>query len=123
MKGFHKKHHTFSDPSSWGAFSVGPMESVLSYWMLPALCQTTFKIWAPINVLIVTLFVLQNCYLHCGVRIEWLEYYMTKLKMDTSSFHNTHHLLSKGNYGGTLRFSSLFIFLSVAPFFCINRCG
>jgi hypothetical protein len=60
---------------------VGPVESVLTYWMLPFLCQTSFKIYAPANIAIIAIFVIQNCYLHCGVRIDWLERIMITLHM------------------------------------------
>ena len=44
-------------------------------------------------------FALLNLYLHCGFTFDIVEYLLPRLLLNTSDYHNYHHLKVNINYG------------------------
>ncbi|EDM78518.1 sterol desaturase family protein [Plesiocystis pacifica SIR-1] len=96
---FHKKHHSFRDPTPFAGFAVGPVESLLTFWPILILCVPPATHWAPLYFGLVVAFVNLNFYLHCGVRIEWAEKLIAPTGINTSAFHNIHHSHAVVHFG------------------------
>ncbi|MCA9697173.1 MAG: sterol desaturase family protein [Myxococcales bacterium] len=96
---FHKKHHSFRDPTPFAGFAVGPVESLLTFWPILILCIPAATHWAPLYFGLVLGFVNLNFYLHCGVTLGWIEAVVPKTGLNTSAFHNVHHSHAVVNFG------------------------
>lgn len=96
---FHKHHHTFRDPTPFASFSVGPLETVLTFFPLLAICFPEAKHYAPLYFTAISGFVFLNMYLHCGVTFKGLEKVLPKIGLNTSAWHNVHHSETNVNFG------------------------
>jgi sterol desaturase/sphingolipid hydroxylase (fatty acid hydroxylase superfamily) len=96
----HKTHHKSTDPSPLTIFSFHPFENLiefLPFLVLPML----IPIYWPMLFLWQTLDLINNVVAHLGYEIymqKWFRIPLLKLKT-TSTHHNMHHELFKGNYG------------------------
>jgi lathosterol oxidase len=95
----HKAHHAFRDPTAFASFAVAPFEALLTLWPILFLCVPQAIHWAPLYFGLVLGFVALNFYLHCGVRLEWVERVLPRVFLNTSAFHNVHHQHVSANYG------------------------
>ena len=96
---FHRKHHTFRDPTPFAGFAVGPVESLLTFWPILLLCIPAATHWTPLYFALIGGFVLLNFYLHCGVTLGWVEATLPRVGLNTSAFHNVHHSHAVVNFG------------------------
>ncbi len=96
---FHRAHHAYRDPTALAGFAVGPVESVLTFWPLLLIAIPEAKHWAPLYFLLVGGFISLNYYLHCGVKVEFLERLLSPFLLNTSAFHNIHHSHADANFG------------------------
>lgn len=96
---FHKHHHTFRDPSPFGGFAVGPVETILTFWPLLLICIPEAKHFAPLYFSAIVSFVLLNLYLHSGVTFVWLEKVFPRIGLNSSAWHNIHHSDVNANFG------------------------
>lgn len=96
---FHSAHHAFRDPTTFAGFAVGPVETVLTFWPLLALCHPAALHYAPVYFALIFSFVLLNFYLHCGVTIPWLERVVGATGLNTSAWHNVHHARVNTHFG------------------------
>ena len=96
---FHRYHHKFHDPTAFGSFAVGPVETVLTFWPIWTMCFPGVKRFAPLYTMAVSSFVMLNFYLHCGVTVAWLEAVLPKLALNSSAWHNVHHSHVRAHYG------------------------
>ena len=100
---WHKKHHSFPNPSPLASFAVAPVEAVLTFWPVLFLCLPQAPVWAHAYALWTAGFVALNLYLHSGVRVEGLETALSAVGLNSSSFHNLHHESGGStNYGELL---------------------
>lgn len=97
--GFHRGHHTFRDPTPFASFAVGPFEALWTFLPVLIVLHPSALHWGPAYVTLVGGFVLLNLYLHCGVRVAWLEAIVPRLGLNTSAFHNVHHSHVRANFG------------------------
>lgn len=97
--GFHRGHHTFRDPTAFASFAVGPFEALWTFLPLLIALHPAALHWVPAYVVLVGGFVLLNMYLHCGIRVGWLEAIVPRLGLNTSAFHNVHHSHVRANFG------------------------
>jgi lathosterol oxidase len=88
---FHKAHHTFRDPTTFAGFAVGPVETVLTFAPLLALCVPWATHYAPVYFALIGSFVVLNLYLHCGVTTPWAERWLARVGLNSSAWHNLHH--------------------------------
>lgn len=96
---FHKHHHSFRDPTPFGGFAVGPVETLLTFWPLLLICFPAAKHFAPLYFTAIVGFVLLNLYLHCGVTFSALENILPKVLLNSSAWHNVHHSDVNANFG------------------------
>ena len=96
---FHKHHHSFRDPTPFSGFAVGPVETVLTFWPLLLICIPEARHFAPLYFSAIVGFVLLNLYLHCGVTYNWLEKFLPRINLNSSSWHNIHHSDVNVNFG------------------------
>lgn len=96
---FHRKHHTFHDPTPFAGFAVGPVESVLTYWPLLLICYPPAKHFVPLYLTAIIGFMVLNLYLHCGVTFAWAEKVIPRIGLNTSAWHNIHHSDTIANFG------------------------
>jgi len=99
---FHKQHHGFPNPTSFASFAVAPVEAVLTFAPVLALCLPQAPVWAHAYACWTAGFVALNLYLHSGVRLEGLEGVLKGVGLNTSVFHNIHH-----ESGGSQNFGEL----------------
>ena len=97
--GFHRDHHVFRDPSAFAGFAVGPLEALWTFLPVLAVLHPEALHWGPAYVGLVVGFVLLNLYLHCGVRVGWIEATLPRIGINTSAFHNVHHSHARVNFG------------------------
>jgi sterol desaturase/sphingolipid hydroxylase (fatty acid hydroxylase superfamily) len=96
---FHRGHHHYRDPNALSGFSVGPVEALLTFWPLLLVAHPKATHWAPLYFSLVGGFVSLNFYLHCGVRIAWIEALLAPVRLNSSVFHNKHHANAEVNFG------------------------
>lgn len=96
---FHRKHHSFHDPTPFAGFAVGPVESILTYWPILLICYPPAKHFVPLYLTAIIGFVLLNLYLHCGVTFAWMEKVIPRIGLNTSAWHNVHHSDTISNFG------------------------
>lgn len=100
MRKVHQTHHLSHDPTLWAAFAFHPIEAIINFSIFYVLA---FAI--PLHQYIFFYFFFfnsaNNIIAHCGFEIfpknfttHWLGKWIT-----TSTHHNMHHKLGKGNYG------------------------
>lgn len=84
----------------FGAFAVGPVEALATFWPLALLVFPMTKFFIPMYFSAIVAFVFLNFYLHSGIRIELLETLLPKVGLNVSSHHNVHHeSFGKYHYG------------------------
>lgn len=96
----HRTHHLSHNPSPWAAFSFHPIEAVVEAGIFPLLVFTM-----PLHPLVIFSFLLfmmvLNVIGHLGYEIypkNWTRHWFGRWQ-NTSTHHNMHHELVKGNYG------------------------
>lgn len=99
---FHKQHHGFPNPTPFASFAVAPVEAVLTFAPVLALCLPQAPVWAHAYACWTAGFVALNLYLHSGVRLEGLERVLRGVGLNSSAFHNVHH-----ESGGSSNFGEL----------------
>lgn len=89
----HRSHHRHANPSSYASFAVHPVEAVLTFLPVVAMCDKSgwITLYLPYHLpFMVGLWVL-NLYLHAGVEIPAFEAVLNPLWINSSAYHNTHH--------------------------------
>ncbi|MBC7934034.1 MAG: sterol desaturase family protein [Rhizobacter sp.] len=95
----HRQHHLSHNPTPWTAFAFHPIEAfaeagfVFIVFLVPV---------HPVCLLIViTWQMLFNVYGHMGYELmsKWVHHSWIGRLFNTSTHHNMHHRLTKGNYG------------------------
>jgi lathosterol oxidase len=97
--GFHRGHHSFRDPTAFAAFAVGPLEALWTFCPVLAVLHPEAIHWGPAYVTLVAGFVVLNLYLHCGIKLGFVEATLPRLGFNTSAFHNVHHSHVRANFG------------------------
>jgi Delta7-sterol 5-desaturase len=100
FKYVHKVHHLSHNPTPWAAFAFHPLEAIVEAGIVPL---AIFLI--PLHNIALTIFltymIVFNVIGHLGFEIYpagFLRNAFGKLQ-NTSTHHNMHHQLGKGNYG------------------------
>lgn len=96
---FHMQHHTFTDPTPFASFAVGPLETLITFAPLLLVCIPEAKHFAPLYYTAVVSFVLLNLYLHSGVTSPVLEKILPWMGLNSSGWHNIHHSHVNANFG------------------------
>jgi len=118
---FHKQHHTYHNPSPWGAFAVAPVEAFATFWPVVLLCfpqapifaqayacwtagewwwsSSTLRLVCKLGAIAISRalrftagFVVLNLYLHCGFDVPVVETAASAVGLNTSRFHNVSML-------------------------------
>lgn len=95
---FHKTHHSFHNPSSFGGFAIHPVEAVFTFAPIVLLGWPMLTLYMPLHIPFLTAWGCLNFYLHCGYRIPLLEWLFPKFYINTSVWHNKHHELSVAHF-------------------------
>jgi lathosterol oxidase len=96
---FHKVHHSFRDPTPFGAFAVGPLEAFLTFWPVVIICYPPAKHFVPLYLTAIGAFVVLNLYLHCGRAFSRVEKIILPIGLNSSGWHNYHHSDVVSNFG------------------------
>lgn len=96
---FHKNHHQFRDPTAFAGFALHPVDAVITFAPIWAMCIPQAKQWVPLYVFQITFLSVLNLYLHCGVTFAWMERVIPVLFLNTSGYHNVHHAKVCANFG------------------------
>ena len=96
---FHKNHHQFRDPTAFAGFALHPVDALLTFAPIWAMCFPSAKQWMPLYLFQITVLSVLNLYLHCGVTFPWMEWLIPKMLLNTSGYHNVHHSKVSANYG------------------------
>jgi sterol desaturase/sphingolipid hydroxylase (fatty acid hydroxylase superfamily) len=99
---FHRAHHVYRDPTAYAGFSVGPVESLLTFWPVVIWAHPKALHYAPLYFGLVAAFIFLNFYLHCGIASRLLEGVLPRLFVNTSAFHNRHHANAEVHFGEAL---------------------
>jgi sterol desaturase/sphingolipid hydroxylase (fatty acid hydroxylase superfamily) len=93
---FHKTHHTYRDPSSFASFAVHPVEAFLTFVPVLGMCRPEMPVWAHAYAIWTLAWALINLYLHSGYTIDWFERALGPLFINSSGYHNYHHVRGAG---------------------------
>lgn len=102
---FHLVHHKSTNPSPWTAYSFHPLEALVEGGVI-----LVIVFLFPIHRYAIGLFMLFmlsfNIYGHLGYELfpRWLVRTRVGRWLNTSTNHNMHHKLFRGNYGLYFRF-------------------
>ena len=97
---FHRVHHLSHNPSPWAAYAFHPLEAIVEAGILPLILFTLPV--HPLALIFFSLFMIMfNIMGHLGYELvpERLHQHWLGRWFNTSTHHNMHHQLVKGNYG------------------------
>jgi Delta7-sterol 5-desaturase len=99
FKLMHRQHHLSHNPTPWTAFAFHPLEAILEAGFVFIILLVPFH---PINIAFgITWQMLFNVYGHMGYELmpAKLQRSLAGRLFNTSTHHNMHHRLTRGNYG------------------------
>ena len=96
---FHKQHHTLSNPSSFAAFALHPIDAIFTFAPIWLFSIAELNLWTPVYLGFLICFSFLSLFIHCGQHVPCLDQWISYFCLNTSRWHNVHHELHNKHYG------------------------